>query len=69
MSRNIPTNDEIYNKFTSFKDATGKLIDNKRITNDKFIEMLLNDFSLKEKIISYIAKDSETIKKLNNGGK
>jgi hypothetical protein len=69
MSRNIPTNENTFNQFTSIKEATGKLTNNKRITNDSFIEMLLADFSLKDKALDYIARDSETIKKLNNGGK
>lgn len=69
MSRNIPTNDKTYEQFSSIKEATGKLINNKRITNDIFIEMLIKDFSLRDKALSFIAEESKTIKKLNDGHK
>jgi hypothetical protein len=68
MSRNIPTNDQTYKQFTSIKKATGKLINNERITNDIFIDMLIADFSMKDKALDYIARDTENIKKANNGG-
>lgn len=69
MSRNIPVNEEMFNTFSSIKQAVGKLTDNKRMTNDKFLEMLIKDFSLKDKALTFITEESKTIKKLNDGHK
>lgn len=67
MSRNIPVKDETYTQFNSIKDALHEILVNKHITNDTFIEMLINDFSLREKAINYTNKKQLLIQEVNNG--
>ncbi|MFA4870937.1 MAG: hypothetical protein WC623_22250 [Pedobacter sp.] len=65
MSKNIPVNDPIFNSFSQFKEFTAKLIGDRKLTNDKFLEMLMNDFTMKPQVLEYIKKDEEIIKKLS----
>lgn len=67
MSRNIPVKDETYTTFVTIKDALHEILVDKHITNDTFIEMLINDFSLKEKATDYANKKQLLIKEANNG--
>lgn len=67
MSRNIPVKDETYTQFNLIKDALHEILLNKHITNDTFIEMLINDFSLREKATDYANKKQLLIKEVNNG--
>ncbi len=70
MTRSISVKDEIFNLFDTYKSATSDITE-QRMTNDQFMEFLINGFFLKNSIEGYLKERQVIIDKINkpnNGG-